>query len=130
MINKAAILLAAWCALTSAIGCGTAPAKSSDVRVDLKLDPTPPIVGDSAVTLELATAEGERLVGANVRLEGNMNHAGMKPSFADLEEIEPGRYAGTLKFTMGGDWFIFVTVTTQDGQSIEKKVDVKGVQRP
>ena len=90
-------------------------------------DPAPPVVGDVDVTLKLTDAEQMALQGADVRLEGNMNHSGMKPSFADLKEIEPGQYSGTLKFTMGGDWFLLVSATTADGLVLERKVDVPGV---
>jgi hypothetical protein len=62
-----------------------------------------------------------------VRVEGNMNHAGMRPSFADLHETEPGRYTGTLRFTMGGDWFLLVQATLPDGNQVEQKIDVPGV---
>lgn len=108
-------------------GCGSADRQASDVQVDIALDPSPPVVGDAQVTLRLTGADGKRLDGAEVRLEGNMNHAGMKPSFANLRETEPGRYAGTLEFTMGGDWFILVTATLPDGRRIEHKTDVPGV---
>jgi hypothetical protein len=98
--------------------------------VKLVLNPLPPVVGDADVTLTLASASGQPIADAEVRLEGNMNHAGMKPSFADLAEVEPGRYTGTLEFTMGGDWFILVTAKTKDGRNVERKIDVPGVKRP
>lgn len=113
--------------MTSGVGCNSNIPEASGVDVELTLDPSPPVVGDAGVSLKLTDAGGAPLKGAEVRVEGNMNHAGMKPSFADLEETEPGRYSGTLDFTMGGDWFLLVTATTQDGKSVEKKIDVPGV---
>lgn len=109
-------------------GCGRTAIDTTDVRCDLKLTPSPPSVGDADAVLELANPDGSPLTGATVRLEGNMNHAGMKPSFADLRETEPGHYAGTLKFTMGGDWFVLVTAQTADGKSVQHKLDIPGVQ--
>ena len=108
-------------------GCGPAVESASDVEVELTLQPSPPVVGDAELDLKLTDASGAPLEGATVRVEGNMNHAGMKPSFADLEEGEPGRYTGTLDFTMGGDWFLLVTAKTADGKRMERKIDVKGV---
>lgn len=113
--------------LALAVGCGPSAADSSDAQVDLSLDPSPPEVGDVDVLLSLTDASGSPLAGADVRLEGNMNHAGMTPSFADLEEVEPGHYSGTLDFTMGGDWFVLVTAEMPDGTRLERKVDVPGV---
>jgi hypothetical protein len=111
-----------------AAGCRPAAPEAPDVRVNLTLHPSPPQVGSADVTVTLADAQDKPLEKAKVRLEGNMNHAGMVPTFADLEEIEPGTYRGTLQFTMGGDWFILATVTLPDGQRMERKIDVPGVQ--
>lgn len=114
-------------ALSLAAGCGGGASETADVRVNLAFEPSPPQTGDVNVELTLAEPGGAPVAGADVRLEGNMNHAGMKPSFADLDEVEPGRYAGTLDFTMGGDWFVLVTAKTPDGKSVEEKIDVPGV---
>ena len=125
----------AWLFVASAMllttpGCRPQVADTSDIEVALALEPSPPVVGDSNVTLEMTDAQGEPVSGAEVKIEGNMNHAGMKPSFADLGETEPGKYTGTLDFTMGGDWFILVTASTPDGKQIERKIDVPGVKSP
>jgi hypothetical protein len=114
-------------ALMLAIGCRPAVSDATETQVDLTLNPSPPRVGSADVLLKLADASGSPLEGASVRLEGNMNHAGMKPSFADLQEVEPGQYSGAIDFTMGGDWFILVTAKTPNGKTIERKIDVPGV---
>ncbi len=110
------------------IGCGSPAPETSAVQVEMTLQPSPPVVGDANVLLRLIDAEGKPLEGAEVQVEGNMNHAGMKPSFAEVSEIAPGEYAGTLDFTMAGDWFVLVTATTPDGEVVERKIDVPGVQ--
>jgi hypothetical protein len=111
-------------------GCRKAASDAVDVRMDLTIDPSPPAVGDANVSLQLKDSSGTPLEGAEVRVEGDMNHAGMKPSFADLRESDPGRYTGTLKFTMGGDWFLLVQAKTPDGKTAERKIDVRGVKSP
>lgn len=98
-----------------------------DFHVEVTLDPSPPQVGEVGVTVKLTDARKNTLQGADVRLEGNMNHSGMKPSFAVLKEAEPGQYLGSLNFTMGGDWFLIVSATTAEGAVLERKVDVPGV---
>ena len=103
---------------------------AANTKLDLSFDPSPPKVGDAEVTLKLDDDQGKPLACSEVKLEGNMNHAGMKPSLATLQEIEPGRYEGTLEFTMGGDWFVLVTCRTADGKRIERKIDVPGVRVP
>jgi hypothetical protein len=75
----------------------------------------------------LHDANGLPISGAQVELEGNMNHAGMVPVFAEASEVAPGRYRAGMEFTMGGDWFILVRADLPDGRSMERKVDVPGV---
>lgn len=111
-------------------GCRRVDESASNVQVDLSFDPAPPQIGTSKVTLRITDDSGEPITGATIKLEGNMNHAGMKPSFADLTERTPGHYIGSLDFTMGGDWFVVVTCKTSDGQRIERKFDVPGVRVP
>ena len=123
------VLLCAVVTLTAA-GCsapgeGTGPA--SDVKIDLAFQPDPPKVGDVETVVTLKDQQGQPIRGATVKLEGNMNHAGMEPSFAETKEAEPGQYRGTLKFTMGGDWFVLVTGTLPGGEKLKRKIDVPAV---
>lgn len=111
-------------------GCSSASRDDLDGRVQLTLDPSPPVVGIAEASLTLVTDDGRPIEGADIRLEGNMNHAGMVPTFADLEEVRPGAYSGQIEFTMGGDWFILVTATTPEGKRLERKIDVPGVKSP
>ena len=108
-------------------GCRRDKSSQSAMQVDLTFDPSPPVVGKVDVTLTLKDEKGKLLANAEVQIEGNMNHAGMKPSFATLTETQPGRYTGPLDFTMGGDWFIIVTAKIPGGRQWEQKIDVPGV---
>ncbi len=101
--------------------------EASDVRVDLTLRPDPPVVGPTTVVVRLTASDGKPVRGATVKLEGNMNHAGMEPVFADAHETEAGRYEATLALTMGGDWFVLVKATLADGRKVSRKIDVLGV---
>lgn len=107
--------------------CGRGGRDLPDVAVDLAIEPEPPQLGPAEITVTLHDAGGEPLSGAVVELEGNMNHAGMVPVFADAVEIAPGRYRADLEFTMGGDWFILVRADLPGGRSMERKIDVPGV---
>lgn len=109
------------------IGCGPTEPAAPDVQIDLTLEPSPPVVGDADLSLKLTRPGGAPVEGAEVQVEGNMNHAGMKPSLADLKEVDPGRYTGTLRFTMGGDWFLLITAKTPEGKIVNGKIDVRGV---
>lgn len=116
--------------LVTALGAGTscAPARepAPDVAVSLAFDPEPH-VGGTTCTVRLADGAGAPVRGADVRLEGNMNHAGMVPVFADAAEAAPGRYESPFEFTMGGDWFVVVSADLPDGRALERVVRVPGV---
>jgi hypothetical protein len=108
-------------------GCGRGSADLPDVDVELAVSPEPPQIGPAVVTVTLRDAGGQPISGARVELEGNMSHAGMVPVIAQAPEVAPGRYQADLEFTMGGDWFILVRADLPDGRSMERKVDVPGV---
>jgi hypothetical protein len=81
----------------------------------------------ATLTVDLRDAAGEPITGATVEVEGNMNHAGMVPVLSEAQEVSPGHYQADLEFTMGGDWFILVRAQLPDGRSLERQVDVPGV---
>ncbi|QEF98767.1 hypothetical protein Mal15_28230 [Stieleria maiorica] len=112
------------------VGCDGAGTDSAVTpgRAVVELDPKQPSMGKCNLTVKLFDAEDNPLENAELTVEGNMNHAGMKPSFATIEETDqPGVYAGTIDFTMGGDWFLLLTATSDDGTLVEQTVDVPGV---
>ena len=117
--------------LATHFGCTSATTTSESVQPKLsivaKVDTEEPTVGEARVVAEVKRADGTPVSNAQVTVEGNMNHAGMKPSFGDLSEESPGVYAGNIDFTMGGDWYIVVSVETSEGESVEHQFDVKGV---
>ncbi len=116
-------------ALVVVAGCRPhrAPDQLDGVKLDFAVAPSPPTEGPEKATVTLADAEGKPIRGASVKLEGDMNHAGMTPVFADATEKAPGRYEGTLDLTMGGDWFVLIDVSLADGRTLKKKVDLPGV---
>lgn len=98
-----------------------------DVEVGLRVVPDPPRSGLAVVEVTLHDAAGQPLAGAEMSLEGNMNHAGMVPVLAQAAEVSPGRYEAVLEFTMGGDWFILVQATLPDGRTLKRQIAVPGV---
>lgn len=108
-------------------GCRPKATDTAAVQAAVEFTPAPPVAGANTVKLTLADAAGHPLRLGQIEVEGNMNHAGMQPVFARLEETGPGRYEGRIEFTMGGDWFLLVSGQTPDGRRFEKKIDVAGV---
>jgi hypothetical protein len=108
-------------------GCGRGDKDLPDIGMEMAVSPEPPQLGPAAIAVTLHDAGGNPISGARLTLEGNMNHAGMVPVFADAVEVAPGRYQANIELTMGGDWFILVHADLPDGRSMERKFDLPGV---
>ena len=113
--------------LLAVASCGRASRDLPDVAVELLVSPEPAQIGPSTVTVTLQDVKGEPIENAELELEANMSHAGMVPVFATAQEAAPGTYEASLEFTMGGDWFILVRAQLPDGRSLERKIDLPGV---
>ena len=92
-----------------------------------EVSPHPPRVGQVTIKLSLTDDSGTPVTGAQIRLEGNMSHAGMVPVFADAKETEPGRYQSNMELSMAGDWFVLVHVTLKDNRKLDRQFEIKGV---
>lgn len=78
-----------------------------------------PVVGDVMFSVYLLE-NNQALSGADVRINGDMTHAGMAPVIVDAPEIGSGLYQSQgFRFTMAGDWLITTTVTLPDGRREE-----------
>ena len=106
--------------------CAGGGESSGGLDVTLAFDP-PAVVGETTCTVELRDADGAPLTGARIDIEGNMNHAGMVPVLAVAEEGDPGHYSTPFKFTMGGDWFVILSIELADGSFVEEVFDLPAV---
>lgn len=110
--------------------CGCRPkSKQTDpnAHVAIQFDPSPPAAVVTTLNVTVTDAAGQPLRITDLAVEGDMNHAGMKPVFAQLKETTPGHYSGRIDFTMGGDWILMFSGDQGDGGRFEKRVDVPGV---
>lgn len=114
-------------ALASCRPADAPAASASGVTLDWSITPDPPKMGPVRVSLTLADPEGRPVPGAEVRLEGNMSHPGMRPVFGTAREVAPGRYEAPLELTMGGDWFLLIDARLPDGATLRRQVDLPGV---
>jgi hypothetical protein len=113
--------------LLAVASCGRASKDLPDVIVEMVVSPEPAQIGPSTVTVTLMDADGELIENAVLELEANMSHAGMVPVFASAREVAPGQYEASLEFTMGGDWFILIHSQLPDGRSLQRRIDLPGV---
>lgn len=109
-------------------GCHRETKRSSSISIEQEILPQPARIGQETINLKLADPNGSSISGATIRIEGDMVHPGMAPTFADATEVEAGRYQAHLQLTMGGDWVILLHIKLKDGQSLERQIDLRGVQ--
>lgn len=81
--------------------------ESGPFRVTVNINPEAPQVGDNQFMVKVADAQGEPVTGASIKAYGEMPAMGAMASMrkpADLDEVEPGLYAGPLNLEMRGEW--------------------------
>jgi len=84
--------------------------------------------GSETLVLRLTDAAGHAVQGARINIEADMSHPGMSPVFAVARETAPGQYEAQIDFGMAGDWVILLHAALPGGPTIEKQVEVRGVQ--
>jgi hypothetical protein len=99
-----------------ALGCRPPVERSDPSRpVEVVLLTTPARVGPAAVEVRL-TVDGAPVIGATVRIVGDMTHAGMVPEIAAAVDLGGGRYRSEgFAFSMVGDWVVTAEVRYPDG---------------
>lgn len=95
--------------------------------VTVGVAPDPPIVGTVILEVAAKDASGRPVAGGAVRVEANMTHPGMTPTFADCRETTPGVYRGPLELTMPGDWQLEIEASFPGGAIVRKSLDLPGV---
>jgi hypothetical protein len=126
LLNRAIATLACVAALPL-VECRPALRPVSDLLLHAEFSPRPPRAGSTAVTVRLTDSSGKPLTGARVALEGDMTHPGMAPVSGSTREMEPGRYNGSLTFSMAGDWVVLFHIRLADGTEVERQEKVNRV---
>ncbi|MGH2543521.1 MAG: FixH family protein, partial [Ardenticatenaceae bacterium] len=76
---------------------------------------------DDRTEIEIRIENGAApMSGAQVRVEGNMSHAGMEPLVASATEVAPGTYVAILDWTMAGEWSVTARASLPGGGIAER----------
>ena len=82
-------------------------------RLDAKVKPEAPRVGENLLTITLANADGEPLSDARIRAVAEMPAMGTMPAMqapAQMTKVAPGVYEGTFDLSMEGSWPLTITL--------------------
>jgi len=116
-----------WAAALFITSCSRPAGPPPFVAIEQTILPEPARVGPATISLKLTDAGGKPVTGAQIAIEADMSHAGMRPVFAQAMEAEPGRYQARVEFPMAGDWVVLLHIALPGGKKLERQIDVKGV---
>jgi hypothetical protein len=94
-----------------------------NIQIELATEPNPPTIGEGILLITVQNADGGMVNIERVEVRGDMNHAGMQPVFSSADTPENGIYNLPFNWTMGGDWFLTVTATLEDGTTATRRFD-------
>jgi hypothetical protein len=112
--------------LVGSVACRNVAVTGESLHVRCEIAPLPPRVGAVAITVRLEDGPSS-VKGAEVVIEGNMSHPGMGPTVSKTQEVAAGVYAGTLDFSMPGDWVVLMHIVLPGGLKVERQMNVSGV---
>lgn len=115
-------------ALVVVAGCGRMQAGNMPAQdgfaMTIVAQPAPPVVGDGQLIVTLADPTGKPVTDARLEVEGNMSHAGMKPSFGTVTAAADGQYTVAIRWTMAGDWYVDIKARLADGRVIARRFPI------
>ncbi|MCC7207057.1 MAG: FixH family protein [Anaerolineae bacterium] len=128
-MRKIALVLLLCATAILATGCdrqSAQPTATPDPGIQITVESLnePQRVGEVTLVVTVRDAAGAPIEDAKIDLRGDMSHAGMTPSLGSVEDGQDGRYSVPFNWTMGGDWFLDVTVTLPDGRSTTRRFDL------
>ena len=86
--------------------------------------PQPPHVGPAEVRITLTDSRHALIRGAQVSVEADMSHPGMKPLFQKASATDDGEYSCRLNFDMPGDWTLLVHAKLASGETVDDQVSL------
>lgn len=134
-----AVVLAAgaWLFLAQRGGDEPVPARSDPDRagryrtggleVAVVIEPPSPRVGDNRLIVELHRPDGDPVTGVDIEAVAEMPAMGAMPAMrvpADMQEIAPGRYAGSMNLSMRGEWPLTLRFRSPEGRPVRLQFDL------
>ena len=95
---------------------------AGEFRIECKVEPQPPRVGAVNVQIALTDSHHAPVSGAQITLEADMSHPGMRPQFQKVSAGQDGSYYAKLNFDMPGDWTLLLHAKLANGESVDNQV--------
>lgn len=95
--------------LVACVQPSATPPTSVTIDIVARVEPEPPAVGESTLIVTLKDASGAPIDGARLRVQGNMDHAGMTAINREINQSTNGEYHIPFEWSMGGGWIVEVT---------------------
>ncbi len=93
------------------------------VELGIATEPAAPRVGENRLIIELRGPSGDPITDARIDAYAEMPEMGAMPAMrasADVSEVEPGRYEGSVNLSMRGEWPL--TLEISDPQRGERRL--------
>jgi Cu(I)/Ag(I) efflux system membrane fusion protein len=97
--------------------------RAGDLVIAIDIDPATARVGDNKIMIEVRDGEGRPVQAIDINAFAQMPAMGAMPAMrapADLKEVSPGRYEGSMDLSMRGEWPL--TVEIKDPQRGDKRL--------
>lgn len=101
--------------------------RAGGLEVGVVTEPATPRVGDNRLIVELRSPDGDPITGVPVEAFAEMPAMGAMPAMrapVEMEEIAPGRYAGSINLSMRGEWPLTLTFRSPEGQPVRMQFDL------
>lgn len=105
----------------------TQTAGGAIVQIEMTTEPSPPQTGEGTLLITVRDLDGTPADVTRVEVRGDMNHAGMQPVFGSADAATDSVYRVPFNWSMGGDWFIDVTVMLADGTTASQRFEASVV---
>jgi len=97
--------------------------RAGGLDVGITTVPATPRVGDNRLIVELRTPDGEPVSDVAIEAYAEMPAMGAMPAMrapADLEQVAPGRYEGSMNLSMRGEWPLTVAIDHPEGREDQR----------
>lgn len=97
--------------------------RAGGLEVGVTTVPATPRVGDNRLIVELHTPDGDPVSDVEVEAFAEMPAMGAMPAMrapADLEQVAPGRFEGSVNLSMRGEWPLTIAIDHPQGQEDQR----------